>query len=216
MKNIVLFFTTGLVLLSCVNDKKKEGTAEIVPIYIPVDSTLVTDSSWGLITAQTDMAGLKKLYGDTNVKDERICGPECIDSVDVTVIYTGTVKEILVYWKDSAYHKTIGMLQAGGEGAPYHTGPGLKIGSTMQDLLQQNGQKINFSGFGWDYGGYIISYNKGALENSRIGFRLDLVEGDTNELLGDTELNTDMPAVKKVLDKIQVYQLSLSFNKDQR
>jgi hypothetical protein len=92
----------------------------------------------------------------------------------------------------------------------------LKIGSTMQDLLQQNGQKINFSGFGWDYGGYIISYNKGALENSRIGFRLDLVEGDTNELLGDTELNTDMPAVKKVLDKIQVYQLSLSFNKDQR
>ena len=216
MKNIVLFFTTGLVLLSCVSDKKKEGTAEIVPIYIPVDSTLVTDSSWGLITAQTDMAGLKKLYGDTNVKDERICGPECIDSVDVTVIYTGTVKEILVYWKDSAYHKTIGMLQAGGEGAPYHTGPGLKIGSTMQDLLQQNGQKINFSGFGWDYGGYIISYNKGALENSRIGFRLDLVEGDTNELLGDTELNTDMPAVKKVLDKIQVYQLSLSFNKDQR
>ncbi|MEO7922856.1 MAG: hypothetical protein ABIR30_04210 [Chitinophagaceae bacterium] len=212
MKKLIPVILAIALLISCSNDKKEKTPADTPNVAI--DSSLVTDSSWGAVTASTDFTGLQTIYGRSNVTDERICGPECVDSLDVTVIYTGTPKEIIVYWKDSAYHKSIGTLRAGGSGAPYHTSTGLKIGSTLQDLLKQNGQKINFSGFGWDYGGYIQSFNSGSLDKSPILFRLDLMEGDTNELLGDTELNTDMPAVKKVLDKIQVYQLSLSFNKE--
>jgi hypothetical protein len=52
------------------------------------------------------------------------------------------------------------------------------------------------------------------MEKSPISFRLDLMEDSGTELLGDIELNTDMPAVQKKLDKILVYQLSLSFHKE--
>jgi hypothetical protein len=214
MKPIIFAFLFSAVIYSCTNDKKEK--ADNIPPVVEkkIDSTLVTDSAWGLVTATTDVEGLKSFYGAVNVKDERICGPECIDSIDVTKIYAETPREIIVYWKDSAYHKNIGMMESYAEGSPYHTATGLKNGSSLRDILSLNGKKITFSGFGWDYGGYIQSYNNGTLEKSPIHFRLDLMEDDGTELLGDTELNTDMPAVQKKLDKIKVYQLSLSFHKD--
>lgn len=215
MKKILLPFIAIAVLASCNNDKKeKEAPAGPVAVKPVVDTTLVTDSSWGLITATTDFAGLQTIYGTANVKDQRICGPECIDSLDVTIIYPESSKEIIVHWKDSAYHKLPGMLQSYQQGSPYHTASGLKQGSTMKDLLNQNGQKISFAGFGWDYGGYIHSYNKGKLDALKVSFRLDLSENVDDGLFGDVELDTDMPHVKKALDKIVVYEISLGFYKE--
>lgn len=214
MKPILLVLLFSAVVYSCTNDKKEKADSTPPVAEKKIDSTLISDSAWGLVTAATDFDGLKSIYGAANVKNERICGPECIDSIDVTKIYAETPREIIVYWKDSAYHKSIGMMESDGEGSPYHTATGLKTGSSLRDILSLNGKKITFSGFGWDYGGYIQSYNNGALEKSSIHFRLDLMEDDGTELLGDTELNTDMPAVQKKLDKIKVYQLSLSFHKD--
>ena len=214
MKKLLLSLVAASIIYSCSDNKKQStiSTTEEKEI-IKIDSTLITDSGWGPVTKTADIGSLKNIYGEANVKDETICGPECADSIDVTKIYSGTQNEFIVYWKDSLYHKTISFIETMLENAPYHTASNIKTGSTLNDLLKLNGKKINFSGFGWDYGGYIQSYNKGLLENSAVNFRLDLPETNENSLLGDTELNTDMPAVKKALDKIFVWQISLSFSK---
>ncbi len=213
MKIALILLTTISAFLSCTENKKGEPTTQPT-IKTTIDSSLVTDSAWGPITTKTDFTALQNSYGAANVKDERICGPECIDSLDVTKINADTPKEIIVYWKDSAYHKSIGMLVSYAEGSPYRTATGLKIGSSLKDILLLNGKKIGFSGFGWDYGGYIQSFNNGKLEKSPIQFRLDLMDDTSTVLLGDIELNTDMPAVQEKLDKIKAYQLSLVFYKD--
>ncbi len=216
MKKLLPVAIIALALWSCKN-AKKEKTETTPPLEVKtiIDSTLVTDSAWGAITTKTDFAGLQTIFGAANVKDERICGPECIDSLDVTIIYPETSKEIIVHWKDSLYHKKIVYIETSGEEGPYRTPTGLKIGTTLRELLKLNGQKITFSGFGWDYGGYIQSYNNGTLEKSGVHFRLDLFShSDDNSLLGDMELNTDMATVQKKLDSIRVYHLSLFFLKD--
>jgi len=209
-----LFFATLVITIawSCANDKKPTPVFE-EKMLVSIDSTLITDSSWGPISEKTDFVLLKQAYGNENVKDERICGAECVDSIDVTRIYPDSPKEFVVYWKDSLYHKAISFIEARAENSPYHTAAGLKIGSTLQDLLKENGKPISFSGFGWDYGGYVQSFQLGKLDKSSIGFRLDIAETNDNALQGDTELNTDMPAVKKAIDKITVWTISLSFNK---
>ena len=97
---------------------------------------------------------------------------------------------------------------------PYHTANGLKIGSTLEALLKINGKKIIFSGFDWDYGGYIQDYGMGVLQESPVGFHLTIDEDGGTELSGDTEFNTDMPEVKKNLTKIKISTLSLSFSKN--
>lgn len=214
MKKILLFICLVISIVSCKQKEKNDKIVDSESSVIKIDSLLITDTSWGFINNKLNFSDLKVIYGNDNVKDERICGPECIDSIDVTKIHPATSKEIIVYWKDSAYHNTISMLMTHAEGSPYHTATGLKIGSPLKDVLQLNGKKITFSGFGWDYGGYVQSYNNGTLEKSPIHFRFDLMEDSGTELLGDVELNTDMPAVQKKLDKIKVYQLSLVFHKE--
>lgn len=214
MKQKTVAILALLVISWACKDKTAKSTVVNTAPEVRTDTTLLTDSSWGLVTKNTDYAGLQAIYGRSNVQDMRVCGPECEDSIDVTVIYPETNKQITVHWKDSAYHKTIVFMETWFPDGPYHTADGLKIGTPLKDLLQLNGQKITFSGFGWDYGGFIQSYNKGKFENSAIRFQLGQTEDAGTELSGDMEINTDMPEVKKYMDKIQISYLSLSFSSD--
>jgi hypothetical protein len=215
MKKLILpllFITT--VIYSCGNKDKKATPVADKP-EVKIDSTLITDSSWGLINKRTDFAGLQAIYGAANVKNERICGPECADSIDVTKIYSEKNNEFIIYWKDSLYHKSIAFIETYLPDGPYHTDKGLKIGSTFEELLKINGKQIIFSGFDWDYGGSIQDYGMGTLQNSPVSYRLTMDEGGSTELSGDSEFNTEMPEVKKNLTKIKISTLTLSFSKDQ-
>lgn len=206
-----------MIMYSC---KNKSGDVKAADKTVAtMDSTLVTDSTWGPIRETDDFAALQQHFGAANIKDERVCGPECADSIDVTFIFRNTPRQITINWKDSAYHKKIGFIEAWDSASPYHTADGIRVGSTLKDLLTLNGKKITFSGFGWDYGGFIQEYANGKLENSRIGFRLDPGEwdakwSDADSLMGDITLDTEVPAVKRSLDRIKVYYLSLSFYKE--
>ncbi|HWR33801.1 MAG TPA: hypothetical protein VN451_09750 [Chitinophagaceae bacterium] len=213
-----IFFPALISLLLIISCKQKNtdpgGKITLSEIRSPADSLLLSDSTWGGITALTDFDELKQLYSESNIKDERICGPECVDSFDVTRIYPGSNREFIVYWQDSLYHKQIGFIRCLSADAPYYTEAGVKIGTTLNELLRINGKPIAFFGFGWDYGGGIISLNHGVLEKTNVRFNLALAEqNDDNSVYGDTELNSDMPAVKKLLDKIYVSELFLPFNK---
>jgi hypothetical protein len=216
MRTIIFLAFSTLLMISCNPKKEKEPQSNIVNTdqKKTADPFLLTDSSWGGITAATDITGLKSLYGDTHIKDERICGPECADSIDVTTVNPGDSLEFVVYWQDSMYHKKISFIKCDMEKAPYHTAGGIRMGTLLSELLRINGKPINFSGFDWDYGGAVLSLNQGALEKSNVHFNLTPTDnlGD-NSVSGDAEFNTDMPAVKKILDKVRVGELFLSFNK---
>ena len=214
MKKIILsLLIIAAVIYSC-GSKDKKATPVAEKTEVKIDSSLLTDSSWGLITKSTYFAGLQAIYGASNVKDERICGPECADSIDVTKIYPEKNNEFIVYWRDSLYHKSISFIETYLPDGPYHTDKGLKIGSTFEELLKINGKQIIFSGFDWDYGGSIQDYGMGTLQNSPLGFRLAMDEGGGTELSGDSEFNTEMPEVKKNLTKIKISVLTLSFAKN--
>lgn len=195
----------------------KEKVAEVVaenkePV---IDSLLITDSSWGFIRADMNFSDLKLLYGESNLKDERICGPECVDSLDVTKLYPGTINETIIYWKEKGWHKTIAMIMCYQDNALYHTDKGLKMKSGLSELLRLNGQKISFSGFGWDYGGTITSYNDGRLEKSALHYELDISINPKEEemgLFGDTALDTDLLLVKQLLPFIYIRKFTLVLN----
>jgi hypothetical protein len=206
-----------LVAFSCTEQKKPvtETAPVITPLPPVVDSLLITDSSWGLIKKDMKFEDLKLIYGEANLKDERICGPECIDSLDVTKLYPGTINEAIIYWKDKAFHKTIGMIVCYQDSALYHTDKGLKLKSGFTELLRLNGKKISFMGFGWDYGGTITSYNGGALENTALHYDIDLAKEpaeDEMAVFGDTSLDTDMPLIKKLLPAIYIRKFTLVLN----
>ena len=213
MKKIFLLLTAVTTLFfACKTKEIKPGT-EIQTV--PVDSFLVTDSTWGPITASTTPEDLKRIYGEGNVLNVRECDAECMDSIDVTKIYPGQKNEITIQWKDTAYHGGIAMIQSFNEQPDWHSAEGIKMGSGLKELVKVNGAKISFYGFGWDYSGSVTGYNGGKLDKSNIDYRFNLNEqfyGDT-ALMGEIGLDTDMPAVKTVMDKITVGWILLSFYK---
>lgn len=221
MRKLILFLPALALLLSCQskNEAKKTDISNVDSAankdihYYKIDLIQITDSSWGSITKNTHFEDLQMIYGEQNVKDERICGPECIDSLDVTQVYPGTSKAFTVYWKEKQYHKKIEMIECYTEEAPYRTASDIGIGTSLQYLLELNGKKITFYGFGWDYGGGIVSFNGGKLEKSNLHYTLDMTYDSTgNSIMGDAEFNTDMPEVQKHIGKIFVDKIVLSFD----
>jgi hypothetical protein len=212
MKPFILFLIATVILFHACKDeenKKEDVKSDQPPAR---DSLLITGNSWGLVGKDTDFEDLRSVFGAEEVVDSTILGPEGIDTLEVTYVFPGKAKEMIISWKDSFYHKRIGFIETYQAGAPYRTENGLKIGSTFRELLNANGQPINFSGFGWDYGGHIISYNKGRLDSSRIIFRLTSEASLPDELYGDSELNTTMPAAQQNLDKIIIYSITLNLH----
>src|SRR5687767_3839803 len=136
MRIILCFIACVIFFTACKQkDKKQTGETVLTENKRLADSLLLTDSTWGWIDSSTDFADLEKLYGGSNIKNDTICGPECIDSVAVTIVYPESNREFIVYWEDSFYHKKIGMIRCYTKDAPYHTAGGLKIGTTMKELL---------------------------------------------------------------------------------
>lgn len=172
---------------------------------------LISAVAFDKVTKTTNFAGLQKLYGKNNVKDDIDPGPEGGDSIKVTIVYPGSAREFSVFWNEKQYHKKIGFVECYQSNSPYFTTDSLKIGSTLKKLLAVNGKRISFSGMGWDYGGSISSFGKGKLEKSPMQFQLAGKDGVSDKLMGDIQLNTDMQLVKKNLDKLYISKISLVF-----
>lgn len=203
-----------VLLLQACKEKDKPSTAKEIPAA-GVDSFLVTDSSWGMITTETDIEGLKAIYGSANIKDMRECGAECVDSIDVTKLFPGQANEATIYWEDSAYHRLIRLINCRGEQPQWHSPEGMRIGSALKELLAINGEKISFFGFGWDYGGTVTEFHGGKLDKSSIGYRLEFNEDKMSDpsIYGDTVLDTEMPAVQKIMGQVKIEWINLRFKR---
>ncbi|NKB50437.1 MAG: hypothetical protein GKS02_13850 [Alphaproteobacteria bacterium] len=115
----------------------------------------------GSIDSATSEAELRKIFGPDRVRDHRVqvgegfvCQGTRIDLPD------GDSLEIT--WLDAdtrARPDTINVL-----GKRRATGEGLRLGSTLQELEKINGARFNLSGFGWDYGGTVGTWNGGSLD----------------------------------------------------
>ncbi len=189
-----------------------QDVAKIVKSRVFIEDYLITDSSFGKINKATTFKELETTFGKANLQDTINYGAEGMDSFIVTKVYANTPKEIVINWQMDKFHHSIGTVDCFQENSPYHTIDSLKIGSTLEKLLQVNGKKINFYGTQWDYGGMITSYNGGKFDKVNIFFRLNSHPDASDKIMGDHELNTDLPLVKANLKKLYISKISLSLH----
>lgn len=224
IKVLSAIFSAAIIFASCSGDKTKEGTDSLKgdttmhDITRPIGENHLED----LLNIK-DEAELKAKFGADRISYDTIWGPEGMYSMG-SYIDQGTKDEVQIFWKDSL-HRT-GLTSATTR-ATYNSDAGnyvfsstwcsangVHIGTTTDELEKMNGKPFIFSGFGWDYGGGIRDWQGGALEGKGIG--IDLTESDAignipeseyTQILGDQDVRSDHPVVKKVQPK--VYRISV-------
>lgn len=173
---------------------------------------LITPVSFGKINKAATYDSLVKIYGPNNLaNDFYVAESDSDDSSQITIVYPETERQFTVYWVDGMFGKKISFVEIFQRNAPYYTVDGLRIGDKLKKVLQVNKKRIDFLGFGWDYGGAIVSLNKGILENSPIRFWLDVESTTNSHLDGDKQFNTSMSIVKNNMEKIIIAKIQLSF-----
>lgn len=99
-------------------------------------------------------------------------------------------------------------------GAPWKTNEGIKIGTTLKELVKLNGRELSFSGWGWDYGGVIADYKGGELSGYENNIWLYLGEPDNieglEEYIGSGEFSSSAKKLPK--DKIRIAEIMVSNN----
>ena len=127
-------------------------------------------------------------------------------------VFPDTDAEIEVLWSDPTY-SVIAAVRVERDGSPWRTPDGVGVGSTLRELEASAGAPVEFSGFGWDYGGR-ATWSEGDL---RLGLTLaatqeseSAVSADARyvELLGERRVQSDHPLVRRL--SVFVVQASLA------
>jgi Bacterial SH3 domain len=172
---------------------------------------IVPGKSVGKITPQTDRAGLVTIFGAANVEDFIEQGPEGIGEAPATRVKIGGKESLRVIWKDDTRKQ---IASSAIFDARWHLADGLAVDMTVAALQEKFG-KFEFYGFGWDYGGTVISENNPKLDKYRkstgVNFMLGVPSGrcqqfsaDCRSVSGDATFGSDNPRLASLKPRIEV------------
>jgi hypothetical protein len=199
------------------------GRTAIAPTPKPANPDAKTDAflivpgqSVGKITKQTDRQGLVTIFGAANVEDFIQFGPEGIGEFPATRVKIGGKESLRVVWQDDTRRRleSIAIYDA-----RWHLADGLAVDMTVAALQEKFG-KFEFYGFGWDYGGTVISENNPKLDKYRkstgVNFRLAVpsdrcqqFSADCRSVSGDSTFASDNPRLKSLKPRIEVVYVRL-------
>ncbi len=167
-----------------------------------------------ILNSQTSESDLIKIVGSKNVQRVERYYDEGTDRVIGSVFFKDSPSYFFIKWRDTVNFKNPDWLEIHGDNSVWTIDNGVKIGTTLAELVKLNGKQFTFSGFDWDYGGY-ATFEKGNLESDCYSIRLyydykDLFENEWNQIVGDKIISTSNPVLKKI--KVYVDEIIFYFN----
>lgn len=154
------------------------------------DRSLVAGKQAGGIHSGTKRADLDALFGDMNVKDATLPGPEGAEFKGTVVFPDIKGERIELIWSDSD-NPEIDLVRLSGGESSWRSKEGVALGLTLKDLEKLNGKPFNIYGFEWDYGGYVADFNGGALDGKpgeTFSIRFATKEGDDTSGIAGSQI----------------------------
>lgn len=156
------------------------------------DWVVVPGSRVGPITAGTTRSGLSALFPKDALEDDELELEEGILQ-PATFVNRRTPSETLaIVWSGKGLQSSpreIFLCRGRRRGAcRWQLEDGISVGTRLLDLEGRNGKPFTVFGFGWDYGGNVLSWDGGKLESLDCGGRVVLtLDGERDrrgELVG--------------------------------
>jgi hypothetical protein len=167
----------------------------------------------GPFAAKAGRDDLVKAFGAANVVDQDANGAEG-EVLKATVLFPNDPKaRIEVLWNDEEARR--GPTLRLRDQATWSTTGGVRLRASLTDIEKRNGKPFKLSGFGWDYGGQVLNWEKGALDKPQGGCHVSISfsypdnapQSIVAKVLGDKEFastNPNMRAVKPYVSDLIV------------
>lgn len=181
------------------------------------DTLIVPGVRVGPLAADTTEAELVSLYGRDGVIDHNFSigeGYVC----DGARIEIGDDQTLDIAWRDRVNRSGISGITINSE--IWNTKEGLRVGLTLAEVERLNNGPLTITGFGWDYGGVVASWEQGRLAPVwpngerlvRTWFRATLESETANHddyaaTSGDRVFSSEHPSLHKLNPSI--YQLDV-------
>lgn len=187
-----------LSLFSCGGQKEATNSNEAAHEFI-LDSLLVYESEKALI----------EKFGAQNIGRDTAWLPEGMGQIMVTLLYPGTKNEVTFEWSDSVSYSTLDAVEVSNDSSDWSS-HGVKIGTTMSELVDLNGSDFTFSGFDWDYGGYAFFGDEGKLRGVTIRLgssNREMTQEQQDSLIGDQQVSSASLAARANDPVVKVIRL---------
>ncbi len=192
MKKIILLGMLCLIF-AC---KGTKNTTAVSETNTNITNTTATNNfTVEKIARNASAEALQKMYPDANKKEDIGLFEEGTVERAITILYAGTKNEIHLIWETPERKKLYQIVFS--ENGDWETGPGIKIGSTYEDLVARNAKPIQVYGFGWDYSG-AVDWNGGKLEKSNLRVFLKPAAEPNPKFYGDGIINPSPEELKKL------------------
>lgn len=136
------------------------------PVENKEEWLIVPGKGFGAITGDSTEAQLVEVFGRDNVKAEEIFAGDGETELGTVVYPEDPLRRVEILWKDPKAKRFPFRIQIRGEKSLWHTKKGVSLGTTLLELEKINGRPFEISGFGWDSGGQVNSWEGGALEQA--------------------------------------------------
>lgn len=133
--------------------------AASAPAYLPYTAATLRTSD--------TLASLRQRFGKDQVQAAQIPGAEEEDVPGWVVYPNDPRRRIYIYLDDSGRHPDTAMVRD--MSSQWQRADGVHAGMGLAELVKRNGKMLEFSGFGWDDGGYVIDWRGG---NVHVAVRL--------------------------------------------
>ena len=173
----------------------------------------------GPFSADGSHAKLVEAFGAENVIYKRIDRPQGSTGFATILFAQDAARRLIVEWRDAVTRSR--PIYIGISGRSEWTGPlGIRLGATIEEIEQFNGQAFRLNGFGWDLGGNAaFEKNDGKLGDlpggCQFGFTFEPTAeglplgGKYRALNGNRDLRSDLPLLREV--KPAVVEILLIF-----
>jgi hypothetical protein len=195
-------------------------------VAVPSAVAVVTaaDTVWRLepgqgagdITARSSEAQIIRRFGRRNVA--RVDVPIGNGQLEPgTIVFPKDPKrKIDILWKNRSVRVSPKYARITGDDSVWSIQPGIRLGTTLEELEAMNGAPLTLSGLGGSSGGTVLSWNRGALDRalgplSRVAVRLappPALREAAEPFAGDTEFPSE---ALHELD-LRVYEISVDFD----
>lgn len=172
----------------------------------------------GYINKNATENELRRKYYSQSVKREKINVGEN-EWVVGTILFPDSKNELQIIWNDTIDFKNPNRIYIRNKETQWRIDNNFTIGSSIKEVEKINGKDFFLLGFGWDYAGTVIDWNKGELDAVRdfLTVRFDgdselkkMKVNDSHLLQGDKKIHSSNPTIQKLNPKI--YEIIIHFD----